>query len=293
MILVDAMWMIYRANYKLPDLRTRSGRPTGLEYGFLKGLEALRRYFKDELILCWEGRKNFRKEIDPNYKANRNKKRDSEAHQRLTFERLEEFKKFLYRITENAYHEELEADDVMASLAKKYSQKEKVLIYSRDKDMFQILQKKPFPIEQCRQFQFRDKLWTVDRIEKEIHGLKPNQLPMYYAFIGDKVDNIKGVSKVRSPLIAAAIREGYTPENISDHILFSTKEVFALEEFVESGQFETNLKLITLRIKEIEVTKRNWDDTAIGEWLVNMEFRTLKLCQQCGIENVIEEHEEF
>ena len=42
MILLDAMMQLYRANYKLSDLQTRKGQPTGMEFGFLKSLEAKR-----------------------------------------------------------------------------------------------------------------------------------------------------------------------------------------------------------------------------------------------------------
>lgn len=293
MILLDAMMQLYRANYKLSELVTRDGRPTGMEFGFLKSLEALTRYFKDEIIICWEGRNNFRYKIDPEYKANRREKRNKDAHKFLTPTRIDGFKKLLSMVAENAVDDELEADDIMASLALKYAEKEKVIIYSGDKDMFQVLQKSPFPIFQCRSFQHRKKLWTPAKIEKELHGLKPNQLSVYYAFIGDAVDNIKGVS-ARKPLIAAAIRNGHKPENLSDFELFTTKEIFALEDHYESGQYATNLKLVTLKIKEdIAVQQRDWQPDEIAKWLDNMEFRTLKLCQKCGLEHSIREDEEF
>jgi len=293
MILLDGMMQLYRCNYKLSDLVTRRGKPTGMEYGFLKGLEAFRRFFNDEIIICWEGKNNFRYGIDSNYKANRREKREKNAHKYMTQKRIEEFKEFLSMIAENAYNNELEADDVMASLAKKYAKTENVIIYSGDKDMFQILQDKPFPIHQCREYQYRKKLWDPTRVEKELHGLKPNQLSTYYAFIGDKVDNIKGCG-VRGPLIAAAIRNGYEPKDISNFELFSSKEIWKLEEFYNSGQFDINLMLVTLQIKEyIRVQKRNWQPEKIAKWLYDMEFRTLKLCQQCGLEQDIREDDEF
>jgi 5'-3' exonuclease len=294
MILVDAYMQLYRCNYKLQDLETSTGILTGMEFGFLKSLEALRRYFKDELILCWEGKDNFRYKIFSDYKANRRKKEEKDVHRALSFERIEEFKKFLSLIADNAYDDELEADDVMASLALRFSQKEKVVIYSGDKDMFQILQDKPFPIIQCRDYQHRDKPWTVSRIEKEFDGLTPQQLTQYFAIIGDKVDNIDGVDRIRKPIILSALREGYPPREIMNYELFSSKELFKLENYFKSGIYERNLKLVSLKIKnDIVVTKKNWDDKLIGEWLRKMQFRTLKLCQKCGIEQAINEDEEF
>lgn len=294
MILLDSMMQLYRANYKLSDLMTRSGRPTGMEFGFLKSLEALRNFFKDEVILCWEGRNNFRFQIDSEYKANRREKRQKDMHKFLTRDRIEEFKGLLSMVAEHAVDDELEADDVMASLAKKYAKTENVIIYSGDKDMFQILQDEPFKIHQCREFQFRKKLWTPARIEKEFYGLTPKQLTTFFAFAGDAVDNIKGISKVRRPMIAAAILNGYPPDMLGEYELFSVREVFELEEYYNSGKWALNLKLITLKIKDdIKVEQRNWQPDEIGKWLDNMEIRTLKLCRECGLEATIREEDEF
>ena len=294
MILLDSMMQLYRANYKLSDLVTRKGQPTGMEYGFLKSLEALRRFFKDEIILCWEGRNNFRYKIDSEYKANRREKRRKEAHTFMTFERINNFKKLLSMVAENAVDDELEADDIMASLAKKYAETENVIIYSGDKDMFQVLQDKPFKIHQCREFQHRKKLWTPARIEEKFYGLTTKQLTTFFAFIGDAVDNIKGVGKVRKPLIGAAINRGYKPNEIWNYELFSLREANALEEYYNSGKFRQNLELITLKIKDnIPIVQRNWQPDEVGRWLNDMEIRTLKLCRECGLEATIREDEEF
>jgi len=294
MILLDSMMQLYRCNYKLPDLMTREGRPTGMEFGFLKSIEAFRRYWKDEIILCWEGKNNFRYKIDSEYKANRREKRKKDAHKFMTIERIEKFKEFLNMIAESAYDEELEADDLIASLVEKYSQIEKVIIYSSDKDFYQLLRNKPYPVIQIPQFQQRNKPRTVSWIEENFYGLKPEQLKIYFAIIGDAVDNIKGVGKVRKSLIAAALRESKELKDIPNYSLFSAKEIDRLEEFFASGKFKINLQLITLKIKNsIVVKQRNWQPKKIAEWLYNMEFRTLKLCQQCGLEGQIKESDEF
>lgn len=294
MILLDGMMQLYRANYKLSDLTTRSGRPTGMEFGFLKSLEALRRFFKDEIIICWEGKNNFRYKIDSDYKANRREKRKKEAHKFLTWPRINEFKKFLLMIAENAVDDELEADDVMASLALKYAKTEDVIIYSGDKDMFQILQDKPFKIHQCREYQHRKYLWTPNRLEKEREGLTPNQIPMFMAILGDKVDNIIGAGRTRSTLVAQAILNGYQPNNIWNYELFSLREANSLEDHFKSGNYDKNLKLVTLKIKEnIKVTERDWQPNEIGKWLDEVEIRTLKLCHECGLEATIRDDEEF
>jgi len=294
-ILLDGMMQIYRCNFKLDELVTRKGQKTGLEYGFLKGLEAFRRYWNDEIIVCWEGHNNFRYKIDSEYKANRREKRKKDAHQFLTPERMKNFMGIVSMVAETAQDDELEADDVIASLAEKYCQTEKVIIYSGDKDLHQLLRDKPFPVVQVKEYQYRETPWTVKRISDKLHGLRPDQLAVYMAFTGDAIDNIPGAVRVRSPIIGAAIRNGYEPERLFDYELFTLKEIYALEEHIDSGRYAKNLELVTLKIKDVPIIERNWQPEEIAKWLYAMEFRTLKLCQQCGgaLPGTISEEDEF
>lgn len=294
MILVDAMMQLYRANFRLSDLVTRDGRPTGMEYGFLKSLEALRRFFKDEIILCWEGRRNFRYNIDPEYKANRREKRKKNAHKFLTPKRIDGFRNLLSMVAESAFDDELEGDDVIATLTERYCKTENVTIYSSDKDLHQLIRGEPFRVVQVKEFQMRHTPWTVWRIREKYYGLYPNQLAILFAITGDAIDNIKGAYRVRGNLIAAAIRDGYSGKDMPNYELFSTSEIFALEKFFDSGRFEKNLKLVTLRIKDdLKVNQRNWQPKLIKRWLEGMDFRTLKLCKECNVSIPIRADEEF
>lgn len=317
MILLDAMMQLYRTNYKLPDLQTTEGRLTGMEYGFIKSIEALRRYFKDEIILCWEGRRNFRYEIDPEYKANRRAKRSNHVnHLSLNFERINDLRKFLLMIAENACDPELEADDIIASLAEQYCKTEPVYIYSSDKDLHQLLRnasphtvdkttkkivwKKTgdgvnnhFAVSQIKNYQHREKPWTPRRVEEKYYSLTPEQFKLYQAWVGDPIDNIPG-SGARAHLIAAAIQAEYQPHNMSDYQLFTMNEMLKLDTHFTSGRFEKNLKLVTLVINpNIVVKQRDYDRTKIGEWLRDMQFRSLKICRECGIEPTISADEDF
>ena len=190
-------------------------------------------------------------------------------------------------VAENAEHDELEADDVMASLCENYP---KTIIYSGDKDMLQLVTK---TVHVVVNYQHRMNPRTIYFIENRYEGLRPNQLPMYFSFLGDKIDNIPGCSRIRKPRLMGAIRNGLSPHQVPMYELWSMGEIFRLEEFLEAGYYERNLELITLRKLDVEVKKRTWNQKAVGEWLEGMEFRTLKICQQCGLEPVIHPGEEF
>ena len=59
-------------------------------------------------------------------------------------------------------------------------------------------------------------------------------------------------------------------------------------------RYEKNLQLVTLKVKpDVEVVQRKWDKEKIRKWLYDMQFRSLKLCRDCGVVAVINADEEF
>lgn len=291
MILVDIMMQIYRAGWKLSDLTTSDGRPTGMEFGVIKSIEAMRRFFKDEVVLCWEGRNNFRYSIDPNYKSTRRTKKTRVYNNNfLTKDRIDNLKYFLSMFAENAEDDELEGDDIIASLTEKYSKTESVVIYSGDKDLLQMVKDN---VVQVKRWEDRKRPWDVGRITTEYNLLTPKQLCTYFAFVGDKIDDIPGVPHIRKDYVAQAIREGYAPHKMSEYSLFSYGTIVKINKHISSGRFEKNLKLVTLKIKDVPVVQRKFNRDKMGGWLENLEIRTLKICRECGVEAPIDDNELF
>lgn len=287
MILVDAMTLLYRTSWKLQELQTCDGRLTGMEYGFLVALESLRRFFKDELILCWEGRRNFRYQIDPEYKATRRVKRGEDTaenkknHPHLNYNRINEFKDFLLMVAESASEPELEADDIIASLAERYCKTEPVIIFSSDKDLHQLLRDESprvkcgsldanvgcgsgdrddcvgchaqtawadddadnhCAVSQMKDFQHKDKLWTPLRVEEKYYGLDAKNFWTYQAWAGDTTDNVPSCNRVRHNLIVNAIQDGYGPHNMSEYPLFSGREADAIDAHVAPGEMLDDIR---------------------------------------------------
>lgn len=304
MILVDAMMQVFRCAYSLEDLQNIDGRPTGMEFGFLMSMEALRRYFRDDVILCWEGKNNFRYDIDPNYKSSRRKKRKTGARAACCVgNRLEEFKEFCKLVAENAEQETLEGDDVIATLAERYSQTEPVIIYSGDKDLHQCVREpeaRPAPEHSCygvvqvKAYQFRTNPWDSKRISHKFWGLQPKNFNKWQAWIGDKqTDDIPGCG-VRGSRIAEALELGYDGYTVRNYDCLSTKELFAVEHWFDSGRYEQNLKLVSLRLDPtIKVAQRDWQPTKIRDYLNLMEIKSLKMCHDVGAGLGIKDDEEF
>jgi len=104
--------------------------------------------FKEEygdLVICQDSANPWRREIFPQYKANRKKAHDKDKEQ---WDKIfEVLTKIRQEVTENFPFKNMrvdrcEADDIIATLAKNFHQHEKILIVSSDKD-FQQLQRFP------------------------------------------------------------------------------------------------------------------------------------------------------
>ena len=110
----------------------------------LNSLRSYNKQFKSkygELVICCDSKRYWRKEIFPFYKAHRKADRaKSNFDWNLIFETLNKIRDELkghspYRVINV---EGAEADDVIATLAAKYSATEEILILSSDKDFLQL-----------------------------------------------------------------------------------------------------------------------------------------------------------
>jgi 5'-3' exonuclease len=91
-------------------------------------------------VICSDARSYWRRDLFPHYKQNRKKYREEHTMDwnafYIIFNRIkEEMKDLPYRFIEI---DKLEADDVIAVLAKRYSQVEPIMIVSADKDLIQL-----------------------------------------------------------------------------------------------------------------------------------------------------------
>ena len=154
----------------------------------LNSVRAYRTMFTEdfgELVLTYDSRAYWRKQVFPQYKANRKKGREKDNKDwDSIFEVLnkikEEIREFLpYKVVET---HGAEADDVIAIICKHY-QSEKIMIVSGDKDFIQL-----HKYENVRQYSPITK--------KHINGVNPVVYIKEHILKGDKSD---GVPNVLSP----------------------------------------------------------------------------------------------
>lgn len=155
----------------------------------------------EHTILCLDAPPYWRKELYPQYKAQRERPSDEEIAQKQWL--LERIEKDGYSI---ARVKGFEADDLCATLAKHYGEWcRDVRIVSADKDC-----------AQCVSTYIRMFVPAVGSRPEEVRGMKevkekfgvwPWHIPIYLALCGDKSDNIPGVPKVGGVTAAKMIAE--------------------------------------------------------------------------------------
>ena len=198
-LIVDAMNMLIRS-FSLLKAMNPSGAHIGGLVGFLRSLGYVTRIFDPtRVVVIWDGKggSGNRQNIDPNYKAQR-------ATSRITHwglydtkeEETEALVNQLYRTQDyidclpihQLVMDKLEADDIIAYLAKRASKADKkITIVSSDKDFLQLIDKN---IEVYAPV--KKKTFTMENIKDEI-GVLPQNYNIVKALLGDNSDNLPGV----------------------------------------------------------------------------------------------------
>lgn len=192
LILIDGNALLYRSFYALPPLKTKKGTPTGGVYGFTRILIKLLREEKPNYIACVfdKGKKTFRHRKWEEYKATRPETPDELSQQGpLVKEILRGFHIPFFE------QEEYEADDILATLAKKGEKAGvKIKIFTGDKDIFQIISPS-ISIVRFKKGISETQVFDV-QTAKEKYKISPEQMADYLSLVGDAADNIPGVAGI-------------------------------------------------------------------------------------------------
>tara|TARA_R100001509_G_scaffold132092_3_gene85488 strand:- start:657 stop:1685 length:1029 start_codon:yes stop_codon:yes gene_type:complete len=227
-LIIDAMNMLIRS-FSLLKAMNPSGTHIGGLVGFLRSLGYVTRIFDPtRVVVVWDGKggSGNRQNIDPNYKAQRATARIThwglydtrEQEQEALIGQLFRTKDYLECLPlQQIVMEKLEADDIIAYLAKQASGNgKKVTIVSSDKDFFQLIDKNINVYAPVKK-----KTFTAENIVEEIKVL-PQNYNIVKALLGDNSDNLPGVKGLGIKTIMSEWKSfSYDPlaslDNIWDH----------------------------------------------------------------------------
>lgn len=188
--LIDATAFCYRAFYALKGLSTSFGQPTNAIYGFVNMINKILKEKKPEyLAVCFDvSRDTFRLKKFAEYKIQRPPMPDELSAQiPLIKEIIQAYSIRIYEL------EGYEADDIIATLARRAAQKNfSTTIISSDKDILQLVDERTVVFSP-----YKDEGVTYDKKKvRERFGVQPQQIADIIALMGDDVDNIPGVRGV-------------------------------------------------------------------------------------------------
>ncbi|HWE58276.1 MAG TPA: DNA polymerase I [Solirubrobacteraceae bacterium] len=215
LLLIDGNSLAYRAFFALPEsIATSTGIPTNAIFGLASMLvKVLTEYGQRPTVVVWDGGYTGRKELYPEYKAQRSTRPDLLKEQWPHFEPLIEA--FGYR---NMRVEGYEADDVIASIAELAKSAGEggspipVMILTGDRDAFQLVDDTTrimAPGRGITDTKIYDPQGVVDR-----YGITPERVPDFIGLKGDTSDNIPGVPGIGDKTAAELLQRFGTLETV-------------------------------------------------------------------------------
>ncbi len=199
LLLVDGSSYLYRAYHALPDLRTSGGEPTGALRGFISMLHVLRQQVEADHLACvFDAKgKTFRDDLFSEYKANRTAMPDDLGRQ------IEPIHAAVRALGWPVIQiEGIEADDVIATLARRASEQGfRTVVSTSDKDLAQLVNEHVTLVNTMS-----NETLDVAGVERKF-GVPPARIVDYLTLVGDSVDNVPGVDKVGPKTAAKWLHE--------------------------------------------------------------------------------------
>ena len=268
-LVIDAMNMLIRS-FSLLKAMSPTGHHIGGLVGFLRSLGYVTRIFDPtRVIVVWDGKGGSanRKNIDPNYKANRATSRithwglyDTKAEEtEALIGQLFRTKDYLECLPlQQIMMEKLEADDIIAYLAQQADKNnKKITIVSSDKDFLQMVNKNIEVYAPIKKKVFKD-----DNIKDELKVISENY-NIVKALLGDNSDGLKGVKGLGIKTIISQFPDLVSKPSMTLDYVFQVcednlegKKIFS-KIIHEWDKVETNYKLMNLHESVLDIKEKN------------------------------------
>ena len=253
-LVVDAMYLIFSSYYINRNLRTLKGEPSGALFGFVSRIENLISEIKPEkIVIAFDSKgKTFRNDLYPEYKANRDEPPEDLVTQ-IPF--VKEFldKREIGYIEAPGY----EADDIIAGIAFKAEKNEHIIIFSADKDLFQLVNENVSVWHpKLKKELDRDGI-------KDFFGLYPDQIVDYLSMTGDSSDNIPGVPGIGDKGAKKILEDsGSLNDILADPEILEEKYKKKILAGMDSLKMSRTLVDLSI-VKGLEVNEDDWSYPSI------------------------------
>ncbi|WP_442923076.1 DNA polymerase I [Microcoleus sp. A006_D1] len=287
-ILVDGHSLAFRSYFAFSKsrdggLRTSTGIPTSVCFGFLKSLlEVMAAHDPQYMAIAFDlATPTFRHEADETYKAGRAETPEDFIPDLKNLQELLGYLN-LPAVTAPGY----EADDVLGTLANKASAAGyAVKILTGDRDLFQLVEtEKQISVlylstdELRRSGKGKSQEYGPEEVKAKL-GILPPQVIDYKALCGDKSDNIPGVKGIGDKTALQLLEAYHSLDGIYaaiDEIKGATKK--KLEEGKEaayhSQRMATIVQSVPLEINLEDCQLIGFDEAALIPMLEKLEFKT-------------------
>lgn len=286
LLLIDANSIIHRCFHALPKFTAPDGRPSGALYGLASVLLKIFRETPPDYAAALFDRPEptFRDKMYKEYKAQRPPTEDILISQLIEAPRL--FEKFGVKPFDKAG---FEADDLIATLAEKFSAQSgsvsggkddlMIVIMTGDMDTLQMVKDGKITVRTFK----KGISETMDFDEAAVrnkYGLEPEQLVDYKALVGDASDNVKGVSGIGPKTAAGILHKAGTLENAyKNPLLLPEKVREKLLEWKEQAELSKKLVMLEKNVPigdvKLEDLKAEMKTEGIKDYFENFGFRAL------------------
>ncbi|WP_186324499.1 DNA polymerase I [Microbacterium paludicola] len=279
LMVVDGHSLAYRAFFALPveNFTTKDNQHTNAIYGFLSMLvNLIKAEQPTHMAIAFDtSRHSFRTDEYPEYKATR-----SETPQEFRGQ-IPLLQECLAAMSIPVLTKEgIEADDILATLAKQGSQEGyDVLVVSGDRDTIQLVNDQVtllYPsVQGVSQLKRYDPVTVQER-----YGVRPEQYPDIAALVGETSDNLPGVPKVGEKTAVKWL----TQFGSLDELLARAEEIKGvvggnLREHIEDVRRNRKLNRllddVELPVAPADLVVAPADVQAIRDIFARLEFRTL------------------
>lgn len=276
LFVLDASGFIFRAYFALPEMKNHQGQATQAVFGFIRSLNKLIKEFSPEyMISVFDGpnNKQSRQAIYADYKSNRQKKFEDIPPQIALVKEYCSLIGLAYLEKES-----VEADDVIASIARKAREENyKVYVCTADKDLLQLVNDH---VVAWNPWADQGVVGISEVIER--YGIPPGNIPDYLALVGDSSDNIPGVPGCGPKKAAALLKQFGSVEGLLENL----DAVKGLSQTMLSERQET-LKLskrlalldsnipIPVPIESLTFPQHPVDEEKLIHFYIQQGFKTL------------------